>query len=218
MWFTLLLKNWRPILAGIAFAVILSMGVHIYESGKAAGAQAQRISQLEDDKKQVLGALQQTNATLAQQGALLKQLSSQLADSQQRYSALATQKAVASQQVASLPAASVQGDLEKKAGGPLADPETLRKIDDAYTQLPIVRGQLTELGNQVTLLDQKVTATETQRDSAISAYNTLLPAYSRAYNAAQRHHGLFVKIITLGLVHDRKLELPDPLTLPKVGQ
>lgn len=198
--------------------MIVGMAVHIYESGKLAGEQAQRISQLEDDKKQVLGAMQQATATMAAQGVILQQLSSQLAASQQRYAALAAQKSAASQQVATLPAAAVQGDLEKKAGGPLSDPETLRKIDDAYTQLPLVNKQLVELQGQVATLNQTVSATEKQRDAIVTAYNALVPAYTRAYNAAQRHHSLLVKIITFGLVHDRHLDIPDPVSLVKVGQ
>jgi hypothetical protein len=213
--FLLALKYWKEVLLVLLLMAVAGFLVHIHEEGIREGEQKTQLSQLESDKSQVLNALSTTNGVLTQQGALIAAQNAQLAAGQAQLANLKAKQAQASQSVAALAPTAVQGDLELKAGGPLSNPEILRKIDDSYTQLPILTAQLANVVEQSKILTDQVEAISKERDALSGELGTLIPAYTRAYNAAQKKHSLFIKIITLGLVRDRHLDLPDPTTLGK---
>lgn len=213
----MLLKYWREVLVVVLLMLISAFLVHIHEAGIRAGEAKAQLSQLETDKTQALGAIVATNIVMKQQSDLIAAQNLQLQASQQQLLGLKSQQLLSSRTVAALAPSAIQSDLEAKAGGPLSNPEILRKIDDSYTQLPIIAAQLQNVAGQVATLTGEVTAVEKQRDSLDSELAVILPAYQRAYDAAQKKHSLFVKIFTLGLVHDRKLNLPTPQSLGILG-
>jgi len=114
----------------------------------------------------------------------------------------------------------VQADLESKLGGKLSDTAILRKDDAIVTDYPLVLKQVdvltatqTNQQDQINDLNDEVLKIVNQRDVAITYGNTVTGYYVKAYNAAQKHHSMFVKILSFGLVRDKHLNLPDPETL-----
>lgn len=194
---------------------------------EAAGYQKGSVSQLETDKQQFdqvskkyQDALSKAQSTIDSSNTKIAALDSQLQNLQIQFVALAAQRKQSQDTVGRLPDSAVQGDLEVKLGGPLAEPTVLRKADQIVTDYPLVLKQVDVLSTKVDELDSKVAAlgvktqaiTE-QRDAAIQFGIEVTKYYVSAYNAAQVHHSRFIKIITLGLVRDRHLDLPAPATL-----
>lgn len=226
MWALLLAKP-KLLLIPIIIALVIWAGAWYGDKREADGRQAGQASQLQIDQQQFKQVTQQYEATLnaAQtkidaDDAALKQLSVQLTSLSAQFASLSSQRQQQQSQVSTLPDAAVQGDLEAKLGGPLSQTTTLRKADDIVTDYPLVLQQLTvqsskvdNLTQQVTALDSKVTEIGSQRDAAIAYGNTVTGYYVKTFNAAQKHHSLFIKIITFGLVKDVHLNLPDPVTL-----
>lgn len=204
-------------------SAFLWYGAQREKAGYSSGSRAQ----VETDKqefaivqKQYQDALFKAQSTIDSSNAKIQALDSQIQTLQVQFAALATQRQQGQQAVNKLPDSAVQGDLETKLGGPLTDPVILRKDDQIVTDYPLVLKQVDILTNKVEDLDSKVTelgiketAVEQQRDAAIQFGNQLVPLYVKAYNALQVHHSKFLKIISFGLVKDRKLDLPNPTTL-----
>ncbi len=207
-----LIKYWKEALLVVLLIVIAGFAVHIYENGKLAGIKDQQLSQMEDQKKQVLDALSQNQTFMASQNVVIAGLRSQVAVDQATIATSRAQAAAASKAIAALTPSQVAPDLTAKVGD-LSNPEVLRKIDDIVTNQPKLVEQITALQDSFDKLSLTVTAVEAQRDSLQKTLDIVVPAYKTAYDAAQKKHSLFVKIITLGLVHDRHLNLPDPATL-----
>lgn len=226
MWALLLAKP-KLLLIPIVLALVIWAGAWYGNQREAAGRQAGQAAQLQIDQTQFKQVTQQYQATLqaAQtkidaDDAQLKQLSVQLTSLSAQFASLTSQRQQQQSQVSTLPDAAVQGDLEAKLGGPLSQTATLRKDDAIVTDYPLVEQQLTvqsskveNLTSQVTTLNSVVTTVTLQRDTAIAYGNTVTGYYVKAYNAAQKHHSLFIKIITFGLVRDKHLDLPPPTTL-----
>jgi hypothetical protein len=125
--------------------------------------------------------------------------------------------------VSGLADSEIKADLELQLGGPLENPAILRKADNIVTQYPTVLKQLDVLSSKVDVLNdeliatnKKVEAITVQRDAAIKFSSQVIGYYVKAYNASQKRHSLFIKIITFGLVKDKHLDLPDPGSLQKL--
>ncbi len=226
MW-ALLFSNPKNLLV-LALITALGIGVYAYGEHKAAdGYHSGSVAQLsvdQDQFKQVttsyqskLDSEQQQLDASTQQIALLQ---TSLKTLSAQYASLAAQRQQSQSQVNALPDAALQADLEAKLGGPLSSSTTLRKADSIVTDYPLVLQQVTVLNNkvdnlsgQVSALNTSVTAVTAQRDAAIAYGNTVTGYYVKAYNAAQVHHSKLVQILTLGIVHNKHLDLPAPTTL-----
>ena len=226
MWALLLAKP-KWILAGGLLAA-LAVGFFWYgniraSAGYASGSRAQ----LQTDSQQFQQVLKQYDATLQQdQGQidsdkqLLTALTGQLSTLTAQFTSLVKDRQASAGQVAQLPDAQVQADLESKLGGKLSDTAILRKDDAIVTDYPLVLKQVdvltatqTNQQDQINDLNDEVLKIVNQRDVAITYGNTVTGYYVKAYNAAQKHHSMFVKILSFGLVRDKHLNLPDPETL-----
>lgn len=210
-------------LAGLVLGVFLWYGAHESALGYASGSRAQ----LDTDKtqfaqvlKQYQDSLQQDQQQINASDLKIQALNGQLQTISAQLVALASQRQQQQQQVASLPDSQLQADLETTLGGPLSSPVTLRKADQIVRDYPLVLKQVDSLTSQTNDLSQKVDALDSkvegitkQRDVAIQFGNTMVGYYTKAFNAAQTHHNRFIKIITLGIVHDKHLNLPEPTTL-----
>lgn len=133
--------------------------------------------------KQTQLAAQQFKA----QQDIIETYKTQIAASQQREALLVqalkelkVQQQAAREQVASLSDSAVKADLEIKAGGPLEDVSVLRRIDDVYTQFPLVKEEVSKLGRRVTEIEGReeklkgqLAATEKQRDDLKTIYNAV---------------------------------------------
>lgn len=199
------------------------------KAGYSAGSRVQ----LETDKqefnviqKQYQDALSKAQSVIDSSNAKITALDTQIQTLQIQFAALATQRQQGQQSVNKLPDSAVQGDLETKLGGPLTDPAILRKDDQIVTDYPLVLKQVDllstkvdDLDSKVKAIDEKEKAVEGQRDASIQFINQVVPLYVKAYNAAQVHHSKLIRIISLGLVRDRHLDLPAPasLNVPKIS-
>lgn len=225
---TLLVTHWRILLVVVLLCAVTGFLVHVHAEGVRAGEKAAQLSQMEDDKRQIAAALAQSNAVVTSQAAVLQKLSDDAAVSKQRESeyiatiaSLASQRQTTAQQVAALPDNQIKTDLETKLGGALDAMATLRKLDAVISDYPLLKSsnqaltsQLAEAHKQVDDGAGEIAALKKTNDALQQELNILKPAYIRAYDAAQKKHSLFLKIITFGLVRDRKLILPDPALLP----
>jgi len=226
-----LLASWilkpKNLLILLVMTAVLSGFIWYGSYREKAGYGAGTRSQLEVDKtqfeqvsKQYQDALSKAQSTIDSSNTKLAALDTQLQTIQMQFAALATQRTQGQQSVNKLPDSAVQGDLEVKLGGTLTDPAILRKDDQIVTDYPLVLKQIDVLNTKVDGLDSKVDelgvkekAVEQQRDSAIQFGNQIVPLYIKAYNAAQIHHSKLAKILSLGLVRDKHLDLPSPASL-----
>jgi chromosome segregation ATPase len=195
----------RKLAAAIAvIALLIAAYFYIYNKGHEAGRVAGAREQLEQDRQQFESDRQEFLATLqkyqerddAAKAVIQAKDSELLALRARRTEAKAAVDRLSDVQVASEVSASDQRELLRIAA-----------------DYPLVLKQNDELGGKIAALEQRVAAIEGQRDAAVAAYDKLVPLYTKAYNAAQTHHSLFVKIISLGFVRDRKLDLPSPVSL-----
>lgn len=231
---------------GLAVAGVLVLatvsGV-IYQKGKSAGYGDGQRAQLEDDKKQLDQQTQTFQDALKRAQNQVAQAQSQIDAANARSVILAKAIAATSQQrqqaqekVSSLPDSQLFVDIVGKLSVRTPNDQTpnftfseLRKIDATVTDYPQLKNQYDQLSarqveteNAVKAMDTKIDGITKQRDAAITYSNQLMGHYVDAYNAAQKKPSLFVKIITLGFVHGRHLNLPSPVDLekaaPAVGQ
>lgn len=183
------------------------------EAQKERDAFAARMSEAQSLASRAIAAEAAASARIV---ALDRQLSDARAREQQ-----------AAQQVAHVPdtglAADIRGRLALHPGDPAPAfyPDELRAIDVNLAQAPAISEQLKTLEGQVAALNdrgkaqaQQIEACRQQTAALMQYAGELHRHYAEAYNAAQPHVSLFVKIITLGLKRERKLTLPPPDSLP----
>lgn len=120
--------------------------------------------------------------------------------------------------VQALPDSAVKADIELKLGGPLENPDILRRADILITEHPLLKAenealgaQVAEIRKQVDLQGQRVTNLEQQRDTVVGAYNNLKEHYVQAYNVAQQPKRRWYCLF-LCKTKD-SLPFPSPLTL-----
>lgn len=149
----------------LALVAALVGGMYLFESKRADVADAkaaasQALAQQQDAEN---AKIQAANAAqIAQLIQVETQLATQLQTLQTQYAALAAQRQQSATVVAQLPAAAVQGDLETKLGGPLSDPDVLRKDDAIVTDYPLVEDQLKVETISVSNLDDQVVTLKTE--------------------------------------------------------
>ena len=207
-------------LAGVVLGVALlaGIGLSIYNKGREAGRVDGAREQLETDRKQYEQDRAQFLSQLQHYKEADDAAKAQVAQKDAQLSALRASRATVAQSIRVLPDEKVVGDILERLGeapAPTLSTQQLRKLDGILADSQNLQAQVAALEAKVAAQDQRIDAIEHQRDSAISAYNKLVPLYSKAYNASQKRHSLFVKIITFGLVRDRKLDLPSPASLEK---
>jgi hypothetical protein len=208
-------------------AALLAAAVYgIYAAGKRAGEDKQASTDAEQTKALFERIDARAKEQFAAQQAVIEQFA-EVARNALAEAGQANRRAVEAAQrneadrarVAALPDSAVKSDLEAKLGGPLEQVWVLRRADDMVTQFPNLQTQLQEKSAEAEKLNQTVsaqagelTATQRQRDSAVDAYNGLVPLYRTAYDAASRRRRNWY---CLWLCTSKpKLSLPDPLTLP----
>lgn len=226
-----------------AVVLLAAVSATIYQRGKSAGYGAGQRAQLDDDRKSLDQERQQFQDTLRKAGDQISDANSRIesADAartnlEHALAQVQVQRQQAAAKVASLPDKDLFVDVVQKLGTRDAGDATpnfiapeLRKIDQIVTDYGGIQQQLDKLGadqaaanQKIEALNDKVKGLETQRDAALAWGNQLMGHYVKAYNAAQKKPSTFVRVITLGLVHGKHLDIPDPVTLeaaaPKVGK
>lgn len=174
----------------------------IYHKGKTDGAQEESGKETEASHAQ----FEQIRQTLQQQLDAGRAREEQLSSMATRFADLAAQASIRVQsaqqasvadsgKVQGLPDSALKADLEIKLGGPLEDSAVLRKADSIVTDYPHKVDELQARASEVdatksalTTAQQQKANSETERDSAISAYNQVVPLYTQAYNAAIEGH------------------------------
>jgi hypothetical protein len=231
MWPFLVNTLLKPkVLLGVGLSAVLIFGVMWYGGKReAAGYANGNRAQLEIDKKQFEQIQKQYQTVLQTKEQEIQLANSQIAKLEAQvqslsaqFQALAVLREQQTTHVASLPDSQVKADLESNLGGPLEDLAVLRKADDIVIQYPVVLKQVDVLSSKVDVLNNELIATNkkadaitAQRDAAVQFSNEVMGYYVKAYNASQKHHSWFVKVITFGLVRDRHLNLPSPASLQK---
>lgn len=229
MWALALKWLANPKVLGITALVIALLGAFLWYGQYRAGQayQSGQLTQLQTDKAEFQAQLSQYQATLQQSQAQIQAEAQQVAalSAQEQtlvsaLSAVAQQRQVTAKQVASLPPTQVQADLESKLGGTLSSINVLRKADQIVSDYPLVIQQNQDLqksvdtqNTEIATQQTEIATVEKQRDAAISFNNQVILDYTKAYNAAQKHHSKLIEILTLGLVHNRHMNLPAPTTL-----
>jgi len=229
MWAWLAIPWVRKIGEVVLLLAALGGVVHwIYHSGREAGAQDQAGKEVEASRAQ----FDQIRSQLQQQLDAGRAREQQLSEMATRFADLAAQASMRVQEaqrasvvdagkVQALPDSDVQKDLEAKLGGPLASTVVLRRADTIVTDYPhkveeakALAGELDATKSSLKTAQDQTANAEGERDSAISAYNGLVPLYSQAYNAAIRGHR---KWYCLWLCKPKRvLELPNPATLARL--
>ena len=205
------------LIAGAVVVIVLAgIALTIYNKGKSAGYVEGQRAQLEIDRQQSEQdrALFLAELQKYQERDDAAKVEIEHRDSEIRQ--LQGARAAIRHKVYSIPASGLISDIQ----GRLGDVPTqtlselqLRRIDEAIIENSNLAAQVAALEAKSAEQDKRIDAIEHQRDAAIASYNKLVPLYTKAYNASQKKHSMFVKIITFGLVRDRKLDLPDPVTL-----
>ena len=233
--FALLALPWvrKCLEALLVFGAIAAIAYAIYDRGLHAGQRAEASSQVAAEKSQFetlqsafAQQLSAANATADKYHDLVAVLLQQAQRSADQARASAIQASAESEKVAALTDTDIQQDLETKLGGPLSSPAILRRDDAMITDYPHLKDQAQALAAQVTSLqsadaakDQELAVTSTERDSALGAYDGLLPLYVQAYNAAVTRHR---HAWCLWLCRSKPLSLPKPPSLeparPRTGQ
>ncbi len=217
--------------AGLVTGTILHYRTKWKEEGRREGEQAaveadkKVFEQIEERYREQLEAGREREVAMA---SLVKQFGFAAERSRQDFLAVLKEAQTDRQRVEQLPDAELKGDIERKMGGALELPSTLRKLDLIVTDYPYCVEAKGHLQEEIRLLHEKSNAQEaecaavrSQRDRAIESWNELLPLYTRAFNAAMPKRGLWGKvchIFTAGLkCKVKKLDLPEPVLLKKKG-
>jgi chromosome segregation ATPase len=223
----------KGIIAGIALAAVLGIGVKVYSAGKAAGRGDGAREQLDIDKKSMeqeradfqakLSAGERTDAAaqlqIEQQQLLIDNATSLL-------SKLGSARAQGQKDLAAVPDAALVADVRRKLNvepaetSPTLTSTELRQVDSEITDYAPLRDSFQALSDKqaatertIAELNVRVGAIASERDAALQFSNEMVGHYTKAYNAAQKRHSKIVTVLTLGLVRNKKLDLPDPVTL-----
>lgn len=175
---------------------------YAYSQGQDSGRQDGKRDQLEVDKQ----AFQQDRQTFL----------TQLQDLQKKVEE-ADSRVVASTQATNSLKKSLNSIVRAIPANSTKPPDTdAQKLQDypALFQENEKRKQIEDAQDQtIQALNQKAVVLEQQRDAAMKYGDEVTAHYVVAYAAAQKHHSRFVKIISFGLVRDKKLDLPPPASL-----
>lgn len=216
--------------AGLALAAVGAILFACYHAGLHAGQRQEAGKETETDRvqfTQLAETYKQSLASAEARAAASEQLALQYAQlaiqaSQRIQTAQTTIKAETAK-VQAIPDAGLKADLELKLGGPLENPAVLRKDDEIVSQAPGKDALIKAGGEKINALVQQLDAVNKQimevteeRDASISAYNTLVPLYAQAFNAAIVPHRKWYCLFLCS--KKTALKLPDPVTLQSVMQ
>ena len=228
MW-ALFMLPWVRKLAGVllALAALAAVIFAIYHAGLHAGAQAEAGKQVEAGHQQ----FDQLQKSFTEERAAGRAREEQLGQLAVKFADLATAAAsrvdtarrmsiADTAKVQALPDSAVKADLEAKAGGPLEDPRILRHVDDVVTDYPHKVEEANAAGDEISAVNSRFeTATSqlanmtAERDSAIRAFNQLLPLYTQAYNAAIVGHRRWFCLFLCKRKNTMALPTPASLTV-----
>lgn len=204
-------------IAAIAFA-IYHAGLHEgarTESGKETEAARPQFEQLQANFQAAVTAGQQREERLAQ---LAMKFADVAAQASTRTDAARAASSADAAKVRAIPDSAIKNDLMTKAGGSLEDVGVLRHLDDVVTDYPHKLEENAAQRDQIAAVNQRIDAVLAQlanaqgeRDSAIAAFNQLVPLYTQAYNAAIDGHRKWYCLFLCK--PKRTLNLPAPVSL-----
>lgn len=229
MWTWLAIPWVRKLGEVVLLLAALGAVVHwIYHKGRESGAQDEAGKEVEASRVQ----FEQIRTQLQQQLDAGRAREEQLSQMATNFANLATQASIRVQdaqrasvadagKIQALPDSAVQKDLEARLGGPLSSPVVLRQADAIVTDYPhkvdeakALAGELDATKSSLDTSKAQTVNAQAERDSAIAAYNGLVPLYSQAYNAAIQGHR---KWYCLWLCKPKRvLQLPNPATLSPI--
>jgi hypothetical protein len=226
MWLFLASPIMRKI-GGVLLIVLAlsSVAYAIYHAGHKAGQQEEAGKETEAGKQQFQNIIKGYQDSLDRGHAREEQLTVLLGTLAQAAATARSQQQTAqqgskadAQKVGALPDSAVKADLETKLGGPLENPVILRKADEIVTDYPHkldeLAGAKAEIAadeGSIETLKEQVTTVAGERDAAINAFNSLVPLYTQAYNAAIQGHRKWYCFFVCK--KKNTLALPDPVTL-----
>lgn len=218
----------------VVLAALAAVLYSIYHAGAHAGAAAEASHQvaagqsvferIESSTRQRLDAADAHERELA---ALVERLSAEATVASTRAAAAESAAASDRSRIAALSDAAIKSDLQRQLGLPqspaasLDTPATLRTLDARLADCSHLADKSSALEQQVAALnatcaarDAQLTTVAAERDSALDAYNQLVPLYTQAFNAAtHRRRRWFCLFVCRTGPH---LALPTPITLPTV--
>ena len=206
------------LIAGAVVVIVLAgIALTIYNKGKAAGYVDGQRAQLETDRQQ----FEQDRAEFLEQLRKYEEkdeaAKAQIVQRDAEIQSLRRNRAAIRQTVSSVPASGLLADIQSRLGdspAPTLSESQLRRIDEAIIENSNLAAQVAALEAKSAEQDKRIDAIEHQRDSAIASYNKLVPLYAKAYNAAQGKRFFLWRIPPFRwIVPQRKLDLPDPVTL-----
>jgi len=208
-------------LIGAAVVVIILAGIalSIYNKGKEIGRVEGAREQLETDRQQFEQDRQLFLAELKKYQERDDAAKAEIAQKDAELSTLRARRVTVAGTIRSLPDEKIVADILERLGeapAPSLSPAQLRRLDGILADSQNLQEQVTALEAKVSAQDQRIDAIEHQRDAAIASYNKVVVLYTKAYNANQKRRPLILKILTFGLLKDRKMDLPDPATLERL--
>jgi hypothetical protein len=220
-------------------ALILYLGVHLYNAGITHERDKARADVVNEGAAELKKQRDDFQAAMNQ--ALDRQHSAEVAATaaaakvvilDTRTAAAQTAQTATDKTVAAMPDPQVFGDIVRRINRRRPEdaaaafyPDELRVIDSTLADAPYDKEQLQTANDKVAALTDKSTADDAevgalkdQNATALSYAQDLHEQYVLAYNAAQPHVSLFVRIITLGLKRPKKLNLTPPESMTPPGK
>lgn len=187
--------------AALVLALLLGAAWYFYSKGQAAGFADGQRAQLDLDRQQFEQDRAEFLKKLDEYKVENDRLNQRLADQDAHIHVIRADRSAVRDAVSRMTAPQISAELSA-----LDQREVLQMVKG----YPKLAEELRATQDKLSTLEAKVANESKRADAAAEAYNRLVPLYAKAYNAAQKKHSLFVKIISLGLVRDKHLDLPAP--------
>lgn len=215
----------------LVLAALAAVVYAIYHAGAHAGAATEASQQvaatqsaferIESSTRQRLDA---ADARARELAGLVERLSTQASAASTRAVAAESAAAADRSRIAALSDAAIKSDLQRQLGLPqkpaasLDDSATLRTLDARLSDCAHLADKTSALEQQVAALaagsaarDSQLAELAIERDSALDAYNQLVPLYAQAFSAAtKRHRRWFCLFVCRTGPH---ITIPNPITL-----
>lgn len=209
----------------LLLAAIAAVIHFIYHAGRNDGIRAESGKETEAGRAQ----FEQINKTFQDQLAAgqareqqLGQLAAKFADvaaaAATRTDAARAASSADAAKVRAIPDSGIKNDLMTKLGGSLDDVAVLRHVDDVVTDYPhkleenaAQRDEIAAVNKRVDAVLAQLANAQGERESAIAAFNQLVPLYTQAYNAAIDGHRKWYCLFLCK--PKRTLNLPAPVSL-----
>ena len=201
------------LIGALAIAALIGYaGLRIYQKGKAEGYKQGTADQLKVDQQSFTKRNEELRSTLGQAQKDIAQGDAKLRALQEEFKRLQRQRSITvPAPVRPVPDKPLWTDLPII----LTPAPIVEEVPSAATLEDVLEAQVLNLQEQVEVILQRESVVVRERDILLINYNNLVENYIKAYNASQKKHSLFIKIITLGIVRDRHISIPDPISLQR---